>query len=201
MYQQSVDRSHGSSKSDLLLFIVLIAAFFAVGAVVLFLENKFASRIPRYVFIGLVLTALYLVYRLRLIGYRYTVFYEEPKPVYDERFGEMMLHEDYPYPVGTIVFERIVRAKGTVMYTVGAKDVKALLKPGEEPVGFGDEARTVNVSCRKAADAYSVLFDNGGKPIRLYFDPDAEFLSHLSAIMNDRTDTENAIEENGEADG
>ena len=35
MYQQSVDRSGGSQKSDLILFIVLIIAFFAVGAVVM----------------------------------------------------------------------------------------------------------------------------------------------------------------------
>ena len=104
MFQESVDRSHGSSKSDLILFLVLIAAFFTVGAIVFWLENKFGSSIPRYIFIAAVLAALYLVYRLRIVGYRYTVFYEAPKPVYDARFDDMMLHEDYPYPVGTVVF-------------------------------------------------------------------------------------------------
>ena len=50
MYQQSVDRSGGSQKSDLILFIVLIIAFFAVGAVVMYLEKLFDSNVPRYVF-------------------------------------------------------------------------------------------------------------------------------------------------------
>ena len=87
MYQQSVDRSGGSQKSDLILFIVLIIAFFAVGAVVMYLEKLFDSNVPRYVFIGLVLAAIYAIYRLRIIGFRYTVFYKEPETVYDPRFG------------------------------------------------------------------------------------------------------------------
>ena len=86
MYQQSVDRSGGSQKSDLILFIVLIIAFFAVGAVVMYLEKLFDSNVPRYVFIGLVLAAIYAIYRLRIIGFRYTVFYKEPETVYDPRF-------------------------------------------------------------------------------------------------------------------
>ena len=62
MYQQSVDRSGGSQKSDLILFIVLIIAFFAVGAVVMYLEKLFDSNVPRYVFIGLVLAAIYAIF-------------------------------------------------------------------------------------------------------------------------------------------
>ena len=140
MYQQSVDRSGGSQKSDLILFIVLIIAFFAVGAVVMYLEKLFDSNVPRYVFIGLVLAAIYAIYRLRIIGFRYTVFYKEPETVYDPRFDDMITHEDYPYPVGTIVFERIVSAKGTTIETLcgGAFGRPAALyvrahPPGDRP--------------------------------------------------------------------
>ena len=145
MFQESVDRSHGSSRSDLLLFLVLIAAFFTVGAVVFALENKFGSSVPRYFFIAAVLAALYLVYRLRIVGYRYTIFYEAPKPVYDARFDDMMLHEDYPYPVGTVVFERIVSAKGSVLYAIDRKDIECVLKPGEERAELSPDA-TVNLA-------------------------------------------------------
>lgn len=130
MYQQSVDRSGGSQKSDLILFIVLIIAFFAVGAVVMYLEKLFDSNVPRYVFIGLVLAAIYAIYRLRIIGFRYTVFYKEPETVYDPRFDDMITHEDYPYPVGTIVFERIVSAKGTTIETLCGGDIVAVCTPG-----------------------------------------------------------------------
>lgn len=183
MYQQSVDRSHGSAKSDLVLFIVLIAAFFTVGAIAVMLENHFDSRIPRYVFIVLVLAALYLVYRLRLVGYRYTVFYETPKAVYDERFGEEIVHEDYPYPVGTLVFERIVSAKGTIIFTIDRKDIEAFLASGEnydEPV-----EREYDLSCTKREKARRLIFrSKEGVRTALLIDSDEEFSAHLNAIMN-----------------
>ncbi len=182
MFQESVDRSHGSSKSDLILFLVLIAAFFTVGAIVFWLENKFGSSIPRYVFIAAVLAALYLVYRLRIVGYRYTVFYEAPKPVYDARFDDMMLHEDYPYPVGTVVFERIVSAKGTVLLTVDRSEIECLLKPGETSPGPSPDA-VYNLACRKAEQAHSLFFRKDGRLVLVLFDPSEEFLGYVGRIM------------------
>lgn len=184
MFQESVDRSHGSSRSDLILFLMLVVAFFAVGGIVLYLEKKFGSTIPRYVFIALVLAAVYAVYRLRLIGYRYTIFYEAPKPVYDPRFDDMMIHEDYPYPVGTVVFERIVSAKGTIIDTIDRSEIEALAKPGETADGFAVNGGTANLGCRKPEKAYSLYYRRDGKLNLIYFDPSKEFLGYLDRIMN-----------------
>ena len=184
MFQESVDRSHGSSRSDLILFLMLVVAFFAVGGIVLYLEKKFGSTIPRYVFIALVLAAVYAVYRLRLIGYRYTIFYEVPKPVYDPRFDDMMIHEDYPYPVGTVVFERIVSAKGTIIDTIDRSEIEALAKPGETADGFAVNGGTANLACRKPEKAYSLYYRRDGKLNMIYFDPSEEFLGYLDRIMN-----------------
>ena len=189
MFQESVDRSHGSSKSDLILFLVLIAAFFTVGAIVFWLENKFGSSIPRYVFIAAVLAALYIVYRLRIVGYRYTVFYEAPKPVYDARFDDMMLHEDYPYPVGTIVFERIVSAKGTVLLTVDKSEIECLLKPGETSPGLSPDA-VYNLACRKAEQAHSLFFRKDGRLVLVLFDPSEEFLGYVGRIITGSDDAD-----------
>jgi hypothetical protein len=184
MFQESVDRSHGSSKFDLFLFLILVAAFFGIGAVVLLLESSIHSTIPRYVFIALVLVCVYLVYRYRLIGYRYTVFFEEPKPVYDPRFDDMMIHEDYPYPVGTVVFERIVSAKGVILLTVDKSEIEKILKPGEEPSNASVDGATNNIACRKNAKAHCMYYRKDGKLNRLYFDPSNEFLGYLDRIMN-----------------
>lgn len=183
MYQQSVDRSHGSSKSDLILLIGLIVAFFAIGAVVFVLESNLGSKLPRYIFIALALIALYLIYRLRLVGYRYTVFFKEPEPVYDPRFDDMMLHEDYPYPVGTVVFERIVSAKGSVLLTVDKSNIVALTAPNCAPPA-GEVSRTVDFSCTKRDKAYSLYFNYEGGLARVLFAPDDEFLVGLETIMN-----------------
>lgn len=183
MYQQSVDRSGGSQKSDLVLFIVLIVAFFTVGAVALFLEKQFGSMLPRYVFIGIVLAGIYAIYRLRLVGFRYTVFYKEPEAVYDPRFDEMIMHEDYPYPVGTIVFERIVSAKGTTLETLNGSDIVAICAPGSVyPAAGAAVEEAANVSCKKPEKAYSVVFKKGEELKHIFFSPDDEFLSRLREI-------------------
>ena len=183
MYQQSVDRSHGSSRSDLILLIGLIVAFFATGAVVFVIENNLGSKLPRDIFIARALITLYLIYRLRLVGYRYTVFFKEPEPVYDPRFDEMMLHEDYPYPVGTVVFERIVSAKGSVLLTVDRSDIVALTAPGGASPA-GEVLRTIDLSCTKQAKAYSLYFKDETGLTRVLFAPDSEFLTGLESIMN-----------------
>ena len=184
MFQESVDRSHGTSKSDLWLFIILIAAFFAIGGVVMYLEKHFSSKIPFYVFVVIVLAAVYLIYRMRLIGYRYTIFYEEPKPVYDPRFDDMMIHEDYPYPVGTLVFERIVSAKGTILLTVDRSEIEAFLAPGEKRSDLSINGMVNNISFRKPEDAYSLVYRKNDKLNLLYIDPSEEFRGYIGRIMN-----------------
>lgn len=176
MFQQSVDRSRGTAKSDLMLFIWLVIGFFAVGAVVLYLEKLFSSSVPRYLFIALALGALYLIYRLRLVGFRYTIFYKEAEPVYDPRFDDIILHEDYQYPVGTIVFERIVSAKGSTILTVDQKNIVALTTPGGSGAPAAEISHSADYSCTKSEKAYSLYFKKDGALCRVLFAPDAEFL-------------------------
>lgn len=195
MFQQSVDRSRGTAKSDLMLFVWLVVGFFAVGAVVLYLEKLFSSSIPRYVFIGIALAALYLIYRLRLVGFRYTVFYKEAEPVYDPRFDDMILHEDYKYPVGTIVFERIVSAKGAILLTVDKKDILALTAPGEAFSLDSSIAHSADYSCTKSEKAHSLYFKKDGDVCRVLFAPDAEFLCCYKKMLENSKKSE----ESGEA--
>lgn len=175
MFQQSVDRSRGTAKSDLMLFVWLVVGFFAIGAVVLYLEKLFSSSIPRYAFIALALGALYLIYRLRLVGYRYTIFYKEAEPVYDPRFDDMILHEDYQYPVGTIVFERIVSAKGNILLTVDKNDIIKLAAPGEAAPA-SEILHSADYSCTKIEKAHCLYFKKDGAVCRVLFAPDTEFL-------------------------
>ena len=183
MFQLSVDRSHGNSKFDLFLFISLIVLFFGGGAIMLALEKALASSIPRYVFFACALAVLFVIYRVRIVGYRYTVFYEAPKPVYDPRFDDMMLHEDYPYPVGTLVFERIVSAKGTILFTVDRSEIVALALPGEAAGDFTED-QSLNLACQKEQESHSLYFRKDGKLIRLYFAPDEEFLACLEKALH-----------------
>ena len=184
MYQESVDKSGNSSKADVILFILLLVAFFLVGSVALYLESVFSSTAPRYIFICAVLVAIYFIYRARLIGFRYTIFHKQPEPVYDPRFDDMILHEDYPYPVGTIVFERIVSAKGTILLTLSAEELVASLAPGADVSKYGDVHDAYNFSCVKLEKSHSLIYEKDGKLNRLYFCPGEEMLGYIDKIMN-----------------
>ncbi len=180
MYQQSVDRSGGSSKKDLLLFGLLILLFFLLGSVMLYLENTFKSMIPRYVFIGMVLVGLYLIYRLRLIGYRYTVFFKETDPIYEPRLDASGPIES-PYPVGTVIFERIISAKGTILLTLNVSDIIGIERCENESAPVKKDV--LNVCAGKKLDKYLISYRKGGTTAFVLFNPDAEFLAHLHEAM------------------
>lgn len=178
MYQESDDKLRGSAGSDTFILIMLIAIFFIAGAIAAFLRAKFDSPLPMYI-AGVVFAGiLYLVYRLRLVGWRYTVFYEEPKPEYDPRFDEEIIHEDYPYPVGTVVIERIVSAKGEIAAVIDSSEISAILEPGAsaecgEELVFGP---------RKKEKSSSLLVTRDGKTTRIYFTPSERFLSYVRGL-------------------
>lgn len=180
MYQQSVDRAGGSTKNDLLLFGLLILLFFLLGSIMLYLENTFKSMIPRYVFIGLVLTGLYLIYRLRLIGYRYTVFFRETDPIYEPKLDATVPIES-PYPVGTVIFERIISAKGTILLTLNVSDIIGIEKYENESAPIKKDV--LNVCAGKKLDKYLISYRKGGTTAFVLFNPDAEFITHLHEAM------------------
>lgn len=181
MYQQSVDKASLSAKKDLLFFIILVVTFFVCGAFMLYLENVLNSRIPRYVFIAAILIGIYIFYRLRLIGFRYTVFYKELEPVYDPRFDANKPVESYPYPVGTLIFERIVSAKGTIIKKVDVRDIISFKK--NEQNSKPETKSVYYLTAGKNAEAYSLVFYDGEKESTIIFSPDSEFVQHLNELI------------------
>lgn len=181
MYQESVDKLKGTSRSDTLLVVLLILFFFFAGSIATMLRAKFNSSVPLYVFAAVLGGLLYLVYRLRIKGFRYTVFYKEPEPEYDPRFDDYITHEDYPYPVGTLVFESTVSAKGTILLTVDAKEIKALLAPGEEC----SAEEEMLLSPKKKEASHSIVFEREGKPVRAYFAPSETFINHVRGLIEE----------------
>lgn len=180
MYQESDDKLKGSKLTDTVLFIALIAFFFIAGGLATAMRAKFDTPLPLYavaiVFAGLI----YLVYRLRIVGWRYTVFYKEPEPEYDPRFGEEIIHEDYPYPVGTVVIEKTVSAKGEILAVIKREELEALLEPGEQ---YNADQEAVLGPKKKEASS-SVVFSRDGKTYRAYFTPSAEFKNYVRELMS-----------------
>lgn len=179
MYQESDDKIKGSARKDTILVIALIAAFFVIGGIFTALKAKYDSDLPIYVFAALAALCVYLVYRIRIVGYRYTVFYKEPEPEYDARFDDYITHEDYPYPVGTFVAERTSSAKGTIIETVSADEMIALLPPGAEYAADGE----LICSSHKKSASHSLVYKREGRTVRMYIAPSEELIGHINEIM------------------
>ena len=179
MFQESADKMKGTIRSDTVLFIILIVFFFAAGSVATVLKNHFNSNIPLYVFAAVLGGLILLVYRLRLTGYRYTIFYKEPETEYDERFGEEITHEDYPYPIGTIVVERIVSAKGQILEVILKEELEAILEPGEQ---FAADEE-LSFSTKKNEASRSIVFRREGRTYRMYFAPSDEFKKYVETVL------------------
>lgn len=185
MYQQSVDKSKMSKNGDALLFAGLVILFFVIGGTVLALEKVFNSFIPRYIFVTVVLIAIFIIYRIRMVGYRYTIFYKDLEPVYDPRFDAMTVQTSYPYPTGTLIFERISGAKGTILLKLNIDDIEGLFAPIEAEKAAGD-CETSHILCAgKTQNAYSLVYTEHGKRMRLLFDPDNEFICCFKSLKSE----------------
>lgn len=179
MYQESDDKLGGSALSDTLLFVLLVIAFFVFGAVAAVLRAKFDSSVPLYVFVLIFGVLLYLIYKFRIVGYRYTVFYSEPETEYDPRFDDYITHEDHPYPVGTVVFEKTVSAKGTIVEVIKKAELVAVLDAGEE---YECDLEKI-LGPKKKERSSSIVFRRDGKVTRLYFTPSDRFKEYVKGII------------------
>lgn len=179
MYQESEDRLNLGSKSDFLLLILLIIGFFAIGFAATYLRSVFNSNLPMYLLAVVVAAIVYVIYRVRILGYRYTVFFEDPKPEFDERFNDYITHEDYPYPVGTIVVERTSSAKGTIIESINKSQVITLLEPLAE---YHTDVE-LRCCCHGISKAHSLVYTKEGKTVRLYFYPSEQLLSNIKKII------------------
>lgn len=180
MYQESDDRIGGSGKKDALIFALLIAFFLLAGTIATILRTRFNSNVPLYALAVIFGAALYFVYKLRIVGWRYTVFYKEPEKEYDARFDEYVEVEEHAYPVGTVVFERTVSAKGEILAAIGREDIITLLEPGEE---YSADSEVV-YGVRRKEDSASLVCRKDGRTVRIYFNPTEEFKGHVRSILN-----------------
>lgn len=181
MYQESDDSIRGSALTDTVIIILLIAAFFGIGAIAGRLRSGFDNDLPIYVFGILCAICVYAVYRLRVVGWRYTVFYEPPQTEYDPRFDDYITHEDYPYPVGTFAVERTSSAKGEIYAVIDRANIISLLAPGADYEKTDSEFKCC---CHSIKKSHSLVYKDGdGMTCRMYFSPSDELIKYLNMII------------------
>lgn len=131
-----------------------------------------------------VVGACYFIYRRRLCSYRYTIFYEQPPEGELDEFGKQLTQ---PYPLGSILFERMTGGRGKLYEGVAAYDFVALMAPGKkysEKIGFLNYSKITVYSVKTA---HTLIFRRKGKLYGIYFHPNEEFVACMAKSPLDLT--------------
>ncbi len=178
MHQEFVEGSKGSSKADfiiLVVFILFIVFLRRIVDLLAALPTPF-NAIGQILLLGLVVVALALVYDRRISNYRYTIVYRQPEEGEENEFGYA---QPYPWPVGAILFERMVGKKGKILEKIDPEELVALLAPGEaysEKIGFFNRSR---LTCKRGKTAYTAVFRRKGRLYGILFHPTGELLGYI----------------------
>ncbi len=184
MLQERLDNDKSTPKSDLLLVIaLLLLIIFARYILVLLRALPYGGLWQLAVLAGLVYAA-YMVYKKRLISYRYTLTYAEPAADDLDAFGARRTN---PYPLGSFLVERMVGDKGKVYEAVSAAEYIALLSPGEaEPaLPAGKKAKTLYLTTLPRAAAHTLLFQRENTVYKLLFSPSVTFAETFQTMLRD----------------
>ncbi|MDO5112656.1 MAG: hypothetical protein Q4E65_10155 [Clostridia bacterium] len=184
MLQERLDNDKSTPKSDLILVIALLfLIIFARYILVLLRSLPYGGMWQLLILAGLIYAA-YMVYKKRLIGYRYTLTYEEPAADDLDAFGE---RRSNPYPLGSFLVERMVADKGKVYEAVSADEYIALLAPGEaaQALPADKKIKTLYLTIMPRATAHTLLFQRENTVYKLLFSPSAKFADTFQTMLKD----------------
>lgn len=169
MLQESQEK-RATRALDLLLAVALILLVLFVGAI-----SRAAALYAQQGIVKLVLFSAFVIagglfYTKRLLSYRYTYFYEEPEP-----------GSEYPFPIGTLLFEQMVGDRAQTCEVIDADEMIALLAPAQGCASIGyislaSDGKPPHVRKRQMTTgprhkAHALLFCRQGKYYFLYFNP------------------------------
>lgn len=125
---------------------------------------------------GAVLLFLWL-YKRRLSAYRYTVYHKAPLPGELDEYGDPLRH---PYPLGTLIFERMGR-RPRLLESLAPGELIALLPPGE-PLPEGVRPGPL-LCCAGRKKAHHLIYRRKDKARALGLCPSEELAAILGEII------------------
>lgn len=186
MLQERLENDKSTPKSDLLLAIGLLLLIIFARYILVFLRSLPLGGLLQLAVLAGLIYAAYMVYKKRLIGYRYTLTYAEPAADDLDAFGERRAN---PYPLGSFLVERMVADKGKVYEAVSAEEYIALLAPGEaSSVGVlpaGAKVKTLYLTIKPKATAHTLFFQRGQTVYKLLFSPSEAFANTFQTMLKD----------------
>lgn len=206
MYQQHLKDEKSTSVTDFLLVVIFLLLAIFMRQIVDFcaaLPAPWRSLSQLMLFILFVGICLF-IYKRRICSYRYTVIFEAAPEGELDQYGNQLV---WPWPIGTVLFERMVANKGKIAEEIAPNELIALVKPEANTIGviapegvmqkpnFLNTARLTRFS-RKTASM--LVFARNGKTGYIYFHPDDTLSGHIEALLRAKCEAQ-AGEDAGQA--
>lgn len=190
MYQQHLKDEKSTSLTDFLLVVLFLLIAVFMRQIVDFcaaLPAPWHSLSQGALFLSFVGICLF-IYKRRICSYRYTVVFQPAPEGEVDPYGNQLV---WPWPIGTVLFERMVANKGKLAEEIAPAELVALVKPGTafslfspsgtlKKPGFFNTARMTRLP-RKTASM--LVFERNGKAGYILFHPDETLTGHLEALL------------------
>lgn len=172
MHQETHSPS-ATAKSDLMLLLLLFLLLFSAGGLMR-LARAYAAWTSIVLFLGVV-GLMFVLYRRRLVSYRYTLCYQAPE---EDAYGDLPM---LPFPLHSLTLERTTSGKPNEMETIPLSDILAL---GDDGPTFTAPAPTrTQTFARNKKEAIPLIYRRGGETVRAWFAPSPELLALLKAQL------------------
>ena len=182
MLQEVYQSDKSTPKSDLVLVIVLLALFVFARDISVWLRSlPLGALWLLLVFFGL-LGFVYYIYKSRLISYRYTLTFEENDDEKSEMFGDTVKN---PYPLGSLLIERMSGSRGRVLELVIPQEYEELLPAGEACAAEAAKGKTFQLTSQSRKKAYRLYFKRDGALYCMFFSPSEEMAMRLDTMIKE----------------
>lgn len=189
MYQYHTQEGKSSSASDLLLVVFFVAVAFGMRPIVDLLSAVPApfGGILKIALVVLFVGICYFFYAFRLCSYRYTVIHSPRRDDEPDRYGNKA---EWPWPVGTVVVEKMVANKGSIIEEITPDELTGFIRAGEADAFFAAHPEINRDALR--AERYTrpfekkrsyLIFRRNDALRAAAFCPDETFAEHLETLL------------------
>ncbi len=182
MLREVYQSDKSTPKSDLLLVAVLLVLFIFARYISVLLRSLPLGALWQLLLFGGLLGFVYYIYKTRLISFRYTLTYEAIDPEKSEMFGEDVAN---PYPLGSLLIERMSGSRGKPMEMILAQEYTELLAPDETGNAPVEKKNRISMTSQSKKKAYRLLFQRDGKSYCLYFSPSEAMAMRLATMIKE----------------
>lgn len=189
MYQFHLKEGKASSAADLLLvvFFVLVAVFMRPIVDALSSVPAPFGGILKIFMMLLFVGVCCFFYSFRLCSYRYTVIHAPRQDDEPDQYGNKA---EWPWPVGTVVVEKMVSDKGKIIDVIAPDELTAFVRPEEADAYFSAHSDVRRRSLRSerycrpfGKNAAYLIYRRSGSLRAAAFRPDETFAAHLETLL------------------